>query len=65
MKVIDSSKVFISWLPPSSANGIILEYQVHYIGYKRDELGDKSESVSEILPCWMYNAYSTSCIFHS
>ena len=39
----DSSTVRVSWSPPSLANGIILDYQVHYEGYKT---GEKQPTVS-------------------
>lgn len=38
-----SSTVRVSWSPPSLANGIILDYQVHYEGYKA---GEKQHTVS-------------------
>lgn len=39
----DVSTVRISWSPPSLANGIILDYQIHYDGYKT---GTKQATVS-------------------
>lgn len=31
------SVVTVTWSPPLSANGIILDYQIHYEGYKNGE----------------------------
>ena len=34
---ISSSGVQVTWSPPDSRNGIILEYQVNYVGYKAED----------------------------
>ena len=31
---VNSLAVQVTWSPPASKNGIILEYQVNYVGYK-------------------------------
>ncbi len=37
--------VRVSWSPPLSPNGIILEYQVHYVGYEKAKVDEKEEKV--------------------
>jgi len=36
LKVIrlEASRVLLSWSPPTSSNGILVEYKVLYFGYK-------------------------------
>lgn len=34
---VGSTSVRVSWSPPLLANGIILEYQVNYVGYEKVE----------------------------
>ena len=40
------SVVRVSWSPPLSPNGIILEYQVHYVGYNKVKADEKEQNVS-------------------
>ena len=43
---VNSLAVRVSWSPPISANGIILEYQVHYVGYEKLKAEEKEQKVS-------------------
>ena len=43
---VGSSAVRVSWSPPLSPNGVILEYQVHYVGYEKVKADEKEQNVS-------------------
>ena len=38
----------MSWSSPVSTNGIILEYQIFYVGYEKHEIEEKMEKVGII-----------------
>ena len=46
LRQVSSSAVEVSWSPPLLANGIIVEYQVHYVGYDKPEIEGKEQKVS-------------------
>ena len=46
LREVNSSAVEVSWSPPLSANGIILEYQVFYISYDKHKIEEKARKVS-------------------
>ena len=43
---VGASAVRVSWSPPLSPNGVILEYQVHYVGYEKVKADEKEQNVS-------------------
>ena len=46
-KGTNSSTVRVSWSSPLSENGIILDYQVHYAGYKTKGKQTRQVSISD------------------
>ena len=48
LRKVNSSAVEVSWSPPLSANGIILEYQLFYISYDKHKIEEKTQKVNYI-----------------
>jgi len=46
LEVLNETAVSLSWAPPDSPNGVILEYEVIYYGYKPVENSKVKQSAS-------------------
>ena len=57
----NASSVFLSWTKPVTSNGIILDYQVNYFGFKYSEakLEDEQSTHTEVEGHYSYSVSSS------